>query len=138
MPKIIKTKRVKKKNEIIDLNPIAAFLLSALKGYVLSIILLLLLSSLIFKGTQFTTLFIILIYLSVSLGGFVSGYSAASNINGRGYINGLISASVFSAFILISNAVLLKFNISTYIFIPLLSSVFMGLIGGIVSVNKKK
>ncbi len=138
MPKIIKTKPIKRKNNIFkDINPFWAVLLSGLKGFVFSFVFYIVFSMSIYKGNDFTAVIKILIYLITCLGGFISGISAAKWVKGRGIVNGIWGSLVYLVLLIILNAALLKFNVTSSILILIPVCLLGGISGGIYNSNKK-
>ncbi len=138
MPKIIKTKPIKRKNSFSkDINPVLGLLLSGLKGFIFTFIMFLLVAFNIYKGNDFTPVIMVILYFIIAVGGFISGLNAAKTVKGRGIINGLWGGLVYLCLLLILNASLLKFSVNSNILILIPVCLIGGIIGGIYNSNKK-
>jgi hypothetical protein len=72
-----------------------------------------------------------MIYLSIALGGFVSGYLAHNRVKGRGFIDGIIGASVYLVMLLFILSLLIKLNLSANILIIVPIAIASGFVGGV-------
>lgn len=132
MPKIIKTRIAKGKKSNKKYSTKTLYVLSALKGFIVSFAGLLITSYLLYKNGDFSFFYKMIIYLSIAMGGFLSGYIAHSKVRGRGFLDGIISASVYSLMLIFIFALLLKINVTAHILIIVPICLLSGFIGGIV------
>ncbi len=138
MPKIIKTKPLKRRKAVLnEINPIIALLLSGLKGFIFIILTLLVESYYIFNGHDFSPVIMVILYLVIFLGGFISGVNAAKTVKGRGIVNGLWGGIVYICLLLLLNVSLLKFNVSVNIIYLIPLCLISGILGGIYNSNRK-
>ena len=131
MPKIIKTRIAKGKKRNKKYSTKTLYVLSAIKGFIVSFAGLLITSYLLYKNGDFSFFYKMIIYLSIAMGGFLSGYIAHSNVRGRGFLDGIISASVYSLMLIFILALLLKLNLTAHILIIVPICLLSGFIGGI-------
>ena len=132
MPKIIKTRIAKGKKSNKKYSTKTLYVLSALKGFIVSFAGLLITSYLLYKNGDFSFFYKMIIYLSIAMGGFLSGYIAHNKVRGRGFLDGIISASVYSLMLIFIFALLLKLNVTAHILIIVPICLLSGFIGGIV------
>ena len=132
MPKILKTDKRTVKNH----SKITIYMFSALKGLVLFLIGLLITSLLIIKNSSNDgIIFYIFSFVLMALGGFVSGFSAHKKLKGRGFINGVIAASIYLLVLFIIIIISMKFQVGTNILLIAPICLVSGFLGGMVSAN---
>ncbi len=136
MPKIIKTRFNKKKSSLYSINPVFGYVLCGLKGFVLCILLLLIVSLVLYKSNDFGTFYKIIIYLVIFLSSFFTGTSSYKYNTGKGLIIGLKGSVPFVLFLFLLCVVLLKFKVSAFLLIVVPLSVCGSAIGGIIEANK--
>lgn len=130
MPKIIKTKK-KNKNQ----SKLLAYMLSAVKGLIVFVSGILIISLLLLKSSESSIVYFIASYFVIALGAFISGYSGYKSLRGRGYQNGLVTAGIYVAVIFILITALMRFNIDTNILLIIPISLVSGFVGGTVGAN---
>lgn len=131
MPKIIKTKISGDKKKRRKYSKGTLYFISASKGFIVALIGLFIISFLLYKNNNFTFFNKMIIYLAVSLGGFISGLSAHNNVKGRGFADGLISSSLYVTALLLLLIIILKLNFSAHLLILYPVALISGFIGGI-------
>lgn len=132
MPKIIKTRLNRDKKAKKKYSKRALYLLSALKGFILTLVCLMIISYLLYKNGVFTPFNKLMVYLGIGLGAFLAGYSAHTRINGRAFSDGLISASIYTLMLLFIFSILLKLSFSAHLLIIIPVALLSGFLGGIV------
>lgn len=131
MPKIIKTNNKSGKQQ----NKIITYILSSVKGIVLFIIGLIILSLVILNNPSESLFVYVFSYILIALGGFTSGYSAYKSLRGRGFLNGIVAASIYMCFLLILIVVLMKFQVKTNVLLIIPICVISGFLGGTIGAN---
>lgn len=134
MPEIIKNKKVKIKKSKPQ-KPIIVYLLSSLKGLVVSFAGLTLTCFLLMNNGSFNVFTKIIIYVIIGAGAMLSGFIANKKLRGRGYINGLLSAIIYLALYIVTALLLMHFKVNTNILILVPVAVLSGISGGIISAN---
>ena len=132
MPKIIKTNKPNKRPK----KSIEIYIISSLKGVVLTLLGLFIVSLLMMKNSSFTMFTKVFIYFSISSGAFLSGYLSYKNLKNKGSLNGLLSSLLYTVPFFIINVICLKFQVSSSLFLCVPLIIISGIIGGIVSANK--
>ncbi len=131
MPEILKTKRKKNK----ELKPVFVYLISALKGLILSLLLLGLISIMLLNNASFTVFYKVFLYVAIGLGGALSGFCAYRRLKGRGIINGAVCGALFGVLFCLIMLVIMSFNVGVNIIYILPLSIVCGVVGGIVGAN---
>lgn len=131
MPKILKTQKKSDKKH----NKITVYCISAIKGLVIFLNGLGVLSLLVLKNSSDSAVFYIFSFVIMALGGFFSGFSAYRNLRGRGFINGVIASVIYMGVIFIFTVALMRFNISANILIIAPVCLISGFLGGTVGAN---
>ncbi len=134
MPKIIKTKIPREKKKHRKHSTKTIYIISAFKGLLVAFTGLLLISLLLLKNNNFTFFYKMVIYLVIGLGGFVSGFTAHARVKGKGFIDGLISSSVYVQSLSLILIIILKLNFSAHMFIIFPVALLSGFFGGIAKV----
>ena len=134
MPEIIKNKKVKIKKSKPQ-KPVIVYLLSSLKGFVVSFAGLTLTCFLLMNNGSFNVFTKIIIYVIIGAGAMLSGFIANKKLRGRGYINGLLSAVIYLALYIVTALLLMHFKVNTNILILVPVAVLSGISGGIISAN---
>lgn len=134
MPEIIKNKKVKIKKSKPQ-KPVIVYLLSSLKGFVVSFAGLTLTCFLLMNNSSFNVFTKIIIYVIIGAGAMLSGFIANKKLRGRGYINGLLSAVIYLALYIVTALLLMHFKVNTNILILVPVAVLSGISGGIISAN---
>lgn len=134
MPEIIKNKKVKIKKSKPQ-KPVIVYLLSSLKGFVVSFAGLTLTCFLLMNNGSFNVFTKIIIYVIIGAGAMLSGFIGNKKLHGRGYINGLLSAVIYLALYIITALLLMHFKVNTNILILVPVAVLSGISGGIISAN---
>ena len=134
MPEIIKNKKVKIKKSKPQ-KPVIVYLLSSLKGFVVSFAGLTLTCFLLMNNSSFNVFTKIIIYVIIGAGAMLSGFIANKKLRGRGYINGLLSAVIYLALYIVITLLLMHFKVNTNILILVPVAVLSGISGGIISAN---
>ena len=134
MPEIIKNKKVKIKKSKPQ-KPVIVYLLSSLKGFVVSFAGLTLTCFLLMNNSSFNVFTKIIIYVIIGAGAMLSGFIANKKLRGRGYINGLLSAVIYLALYIVITLLLMHFKVNTIILILVPVGVLSGISGGIISAN---
>ncbi len=129
MPKIIKTKTKK------EYNPIVSYMLSSVKGLFVSFAGLLCVSYFVMNNAKIGVITMIIAYVSIALGAFISGISAYRYLKNKGIFNGCVGGAVYCVIVLFIISVIMKFNISFNILIIIPVAVGFGAVGGILSAN---
>lgn len=135
MPKIIKSSVSKTK--IKNKNPYVQYLLSALKGLMIIVLLLLTISLFVLKGATISVFVKLIIYLSIALGSFICGYNSYKTVRKKGITDGAISGAILLIALIVIIGVLMRFKISDNIFLLIPVTLFSGIAGGIISANKR-
>ena len=135
MFKIMKTKKINSSKRLKLQNPVLIHLFSAAKGLVISAIILLLISFMVLKSTSFTTFTKLIIYLSIVVGAFLSGFISHRKIKGKGYLCGALASLFYVALFFAISLVIMKFNVSVNLILVIPIIAVSGVIGGIVSAN---
>ena len=131
MPKILKTH---KKNDE-KYSKTTVYCISAIKGLMIFLNGLGILSLLVLKNSSDSVVFYVLSFVIMALGGFFSGFSAYRNLRGRGFINGIIASAIYMGIIFIFTIALMRFNISANILIIAPICLISGFLGGTVGAN---
>lgn len=130
MPKILKTKQSPKKQ-----NKILVCLSTVMKGFIIFAIGFLLISLIIFKVND-KSFYYYVIYLFISAGAFVTGFTSYKKLGGRGFVCGLLTSSILLqiifCIILISNGFI--FTSRMFLIVPI--CLISGIIGGIIGANR--
>ncbi len=134
MPEIIKNKKVKIKKSKPQ-KPVIVYLLSSLKGFVVSFAGLTLTCFLLMNNGSFNVFTKIIIYVIIGAGAMLSGFIANKKLRGRGYINGLLSAVIYLALYIVTALLLMHFKVNANILILVPVAVLSGISGGIISAN---
>ena len=135
MPKIIKSSISKSK--IKNKNPYVQYLLNALKGLMIIVLLLLTISLFVLKGATISVFVKLIIYLSIALGSFICGYNSYKTVRNKGITDGAISGAILLIALIVIIGVLMRFKISDNIFLLIPVTLFSGIAGGIISANKR-
>lgn len=135
MPEILKTKRNKSTKSKKSFSPPIIYLISALKGLIVVLLLLGGLSLLLMNKGSFSAFYKVFSYIAVGLGAFICGFSAYRHIKGRGILNGAIGGGVYCAFIILILLCLMRFNVSSNILYVVPISLGCGIAGGITGAN---
>ncbi len=126
----------KKKNN--NINLLLKYLPCFLKGEMLTILGILVLSFAYYKLTGYNDYLYYLNYLFISFGSFVAGSSIYKKIGGRGIVSGALGSLPLA---IINTFITYLFSYKSanfFILIILPVSIFSGAIGGILASNKKK
>ncbi len=135
MLKIMKTKKVNGSKRSGIQNPVLIHLFSAVKGIVVTAIILLLVSFMVLKSTSFTMFTKLVIYLSVVVGAFLSGFVSHRKNKGKGYLCGALASLFYVALFIAISLVIMKFNVSVNLVLVIPIIAVSGVVGGIVSAN---
>ena len=135
MPKIIKSSV--SKGKIKNKNPYVQYLLNALKGLMIIVLLLLTISLFVLKGATISVFVKLIIYLSIALGSFICGYNSYKTVRIKGITDGAISGAILLIALIVIIGVLMRFKISDNIFLLIPVTLFSGIAGGIISANKR-
>ena len=111
MPEILKTKRNKTNKSKKSFSPLISYLISALKGLAVALLLLGGLSFIIVSNGSFSAFYKVFSYAAICLGAFVCGFSAYRRIKGRGILNGVVGGGIYCSFIITISFCTLYFNI---------------------------
>ena len=130
MPKILKTKK-QSKNQ----NKALLCITSVLKGLFVFLILFLIISILVYKVND-SEFYYFMVYGSIALSAFYTGFISYKKLGGRGIIIGLISSMILFSVIFLIVLFSMKFEISSKVLILLPVCVIPGIAGGILSANK--
>ena len=130
MPKILKTKK-QSKNQNIALLCVT----SVLKGLFLFLLLFLIISILVYKVND-SEFYYFMVYGSIALSAFYTGFVSYKKLGGRGIIIGLISSMILFSVIFLIVLFSMKFEISSKVLVLLPVCVIPGIAGGILSANK--
>ncbi len=131
MPKILKTHKKNDKKQ----SKITVYCISALKGLMIFLNGLGLLSLLLLKNSTDSVVFYVFSFVIMALGGFFSGFSAYRKLRGRGFLNGIIASAIYMGIIFIFTIALMRFNISANIMIIAPVCMISGFLGGTVGAN---
>lgn len=131
MPKVLKS--VKKSDKSYSKAVLYSF--SVIKGLLIFIIGIAVLSLTVLKNNSSSYVFYCFAYLIIGLGAFASGFFAHKKLHGRGFLNGLISSSIYAVAILITVTIVMRFKVSANIFIVVPVCAVSGFLGGTVSAN---
>ena len=131
MPEILKAKRKKNKES----KPVIVYLLNALKGLILTLVLLGIISIILLNNASFTVFYKAFSYIAVGFGGAFSGFCAYRRLKGRGIVNGAICGALFGVILCIILLVVMGFNVNINLIYILPLSIVCGLVGGIVGAN---
>ena len=132
MAKIIKTKAKVNKNTH---KPVVTYLLSTIKGVVLSFVGLVVISVAFINNGSFTTFTKIMIYVVLGIGAFICGYISNKKLNGRGLVNGFISTAIYLLIYFTLLLIVMKFKVGLNILIMIPVCLVSGITGGILSAN---
>ena len=135
MPEILKTKRNKTNKSKKSFSPPISYLISALKGLAVALLLLGGLSFIIVSNGSFSAFYKVFSYAAIGFGSFACGFSAYRSIKGRGILNGVIGGGIYCAFIIIVLLCLMRFNVSSNILYLVPISLGCGIAGGITGAN---
>lgn len=135
MPKILKTRLLKDNKSKKSYSVKTIYLFAAAKGLVFTFICFFIISFLLYKNNNFSFFYKMIIYLSIALGAFISGFIAYKKVRGRGFINGIICSLIFCAALLLVLIIAMKLNFSGNLLILLPITVVSGFLGGTVSAN---
>ena len=130
MPKILKTKK-QSKNQ----NKALLCITSVLIGLFLFLLLFLIISILVYKVND-SEFYYFMVYGSIALSAFYTGFVSYKKLGGRGIIIGLISSMILFSVIFLIVLFSMKFEISSKILVLLPVCVIPGIAGGILSANK--
>ena len=130
MPKILKTKK-QSKNQ----NKALLCITSVLIGLFLFLLLFLIISILVYKVND-SEFYYFMVYGSIALSAFYTGFVSYKKLGGRGIINGLISSMILFSVIFLIVLFSMKFEISSKVLVLLPVCVIPGIAGGILSANK--
>lgn len=131
MPKILKTHKKNDKKQ----SKITVYCISALKGLMIFLNGLGLLSLILLKNSTDSVVFYVFSFVIMALGGFFSGFSAYRKLRGRGFLNGIIASAIYMGIIFIFTIALMRFNISANILIIVPVCMISGFLGGTVGAN---
>lgn len=131
MPKILKTHKKNDKKQ----SKITVYCISALKGLMIFLNGLGLLSLILLKNSTDSVVFYVFSFVIMALGGFFSGFSAYRKLRGRGFLNGIIASAIYMGIIFIFTIALMRFNISANILIIVPVCLISGFLGGTVGAN---
>lgn len=135
MPESNKKSKKKRKLGINTSNPTVIYLFSVLKGLVVLMVGLSVVSVIVMKSTDFNLFTKLIVYGFILFGGFLSGFFANRKLKGRGIVNGILASLIYAVVFLIICVIAMGFNISPEILIVLPVSIVGGIIGGIISAN---
>ena len=130
MPKILKTKK-QSKNQ----NKALLCITSVLIGLFLFRLLFLIISILVYKVND-SEFYYFMVYGSIALSAFYTGFVSYKKLGGRGIIIGLISSMILFSVIFLIVLFSMKFEISSKVLVLLPVCVIPGIAGGILSANK--
>ena len=130
MPKILKTKK-QSKNQ----NKALLCVTSVLIGLFLFLLLFLIISILVYKVND-SEFYYFMVYGSIALSAFYTGFVSYKKLGGRGIIIGLISSMILFSVIFLIVLFSMKFEISSKVLVLLPVCVIPGIAGGILSANK--
>ncbi len=135
MPELNKKSKKKRKISVNTSNPAIIYLFSVLKGLVVLVLGLCVVSVIVMKSSDFNLFTKFIIYGLVLFGGFLSGFFANKKLKGRGIVNGAVASLVFAIIFSVICIIAMRFNISPEILILLPVSIVGGIVGGIISAN---
>ncbi|MBO5064892.1 MAG: TIGR04086 family membrane protein [Clostridia bacterium] len=130
MPKILKTKKILKKQ-----NKILTCLLTVLKGLIAFVLGFFIVSLIIYKVND-SAFYYYLVFALISLGAFITGFISYKKLGGRGILCGLFSAAIYLIFLLLIILITMKFNVSSRLLPVIPICLISGILGGIVGANK--
>lgn len=133
MPRIIKTKSKK----ILPDKPLLIYLVNALAGICITVICFLITSYLLVKGNDFSQFTKIFLFILIGISSALSGFLSHKRIKGRGYINGLLTASMYELMLIMLIACVMRFQVSAPLFYTIPIALLSGTTGGIISANVK-
>lgn len=135
MPEIVKTKRSKGKKAKRSLSPSVSYSLSALKGLLLTFIMLGGISFLVMNNGSFSPFYKVFSYIAVGLGAFVCGFCAYRAVKSRGIVNGAIAAAIYCGVLVLILVCLMRLRVSPQILLLVPISLGSGIAGGIAGAN---
>lgn len=132
----IKTKKLKSDSQ--NLNLILKYMPCLIKGLLITMVGILVLSFAYYKMSGHSVVFYYLNYLFIAFGAFVTGNATYHKSGGRGIVAGAIGAIPLMLIDLILILSLSYNNVSTLILIIMPICIILGAIGGIIGSNAKK
>ncbi len=138
MVKLEKTKINFNKKNNKSINLLFKYLPCFLKGEILIVLGILVLSLAYYKITGYDSYLYYLTYLFIALGAFITGRATYNRLGGRGIISGALSSLPIA---IINITIIFSFCFKTtswFILLILPISILSGAIGGILASNSKK
>ena len=132
-----KSKQSSKNNISLNSSVIKVLIKGTAIGLLIFLCGLFLLSLILSKTGSDTKNLYYAIYIFISLGSFASAIFTQKRISGRGFVIGILSSLPYMVFLLILNAIILKFNSSINMLMIVPFSIAGGFSGGITAVNLK-
>ena len=120
------------------INLFLKYLPCFLKGEILIIFGILVLSLAYYKLTGYNNYLYYLTYLFIALGGFITGRATYKKLGGRGIVSGLLGSLPITFINLVITYIFCCKNASVFMLLILPVSIFSGAIGGIIASNSKK
>lgn len=135
MPKFKKVNKFQN-NQL--LNLLLKYLPCFLKGFLVFVFGILVLTLAYYKMSSHKETINYLIYIFICLGAFLVGKSTFNKFKGRGILTGALGSVPYFLVILILVLVFSKFNLNAFILIIPIISIIFGSVGGIIGANSKK
>lgn len=135
MPKILKTKKVNTSKIKSNQKPALVYFLSALKGFGVTALVLLVVSLLVTKNSSFTMFTKVVVYISIGAGSFLSGFICQKKLRQKGVICGSLTSAFYLGLFIICTLTLMRFNVSPTLLLTVPIIAVSGIVGGIISAN---
>ena len=126
------------KNLVTKKDKLKSLIISTVIGYLLSLILLFILSIVITYTSLNENLSIYLVRAVTYISVLVAGFSAAGKITDKGWLSGLVAGGCYSIILIIISSVLKKNQIGFDNILQLVICIVTGIVGGIIGINTKK
>ena len=126
------------KNLVTKKHKLKSLIISTVIGYLLSLILLFILSIVITYTNLNENLSIYLVRAVTYISVLVAGFYAAGKITDKGWLSGLVAGGCYSIILIIISSVLKKNQIGFDNILQLVICIVTGIVGGIIGINTKK
>ena len=126
------------KNLVTKKDKLKSLIISTVIGYLLSLILLFILSIVITYTNLNENLSIYLVRAVTYISVLVAGFYAAGKITDKGWFSGLVAGGCYSIILIIISSVLKKNQIGFDNILQLVICIVTGIVGGIIGINTKK
>ena len=126
------------KNLVTKKDKLKSLIISTVIGYLLSLILLFILSIVITYTNLNENLSIYLVRTVTYISVLVAGFYAAGKITDKGWLSGLITGGCYSIILIIISTVLKQNQIGFSHVLQLVICIVTGIAGGIIGINTKK